>query len=111
MAWYFLPVVAAIPAAADALTQTALQRRALPNDVHAQMDHYSGVVLSALEMPATLAVAALGVAAAFLVFGLSGLAYSTYMSVADVGWSWASGFAGIATIVTVETWARRAATT
>jgi hypothetical protein len=112
-------VVAAVPAVAYALTQAALQRHALPGDVHAQMDHYSGVALTALAMPATVAVAGLGTpgwrlvgrigAAAFVVFGFAGVAYSTRMSAPEVGWAWASVVAGAATIVATEAEARRAA--
>jgi hypothetical protein len=115
-----IAVVAAFPAVAYALTQAALQRDAMPGDVHAQMHHFSGVALTALAMPATLLVAAIGgpgwrlvawiAAAAFLAFGLAGLAYSSYVSAPDVAWSWASIGASVATLVVGETHARRSGT-
>jgi hypothetical protein len=108
----------AVPAIAYALTQAALQRHGIGGDVHVDMHHYSLVALAAVAMPVMVLVAALGAAgwravgwlgsAALVVFGVSGLAYSSYTSAPDVGWSWASVAAGVAVVVVTEAQARRA---
>jgi hypothetical protein len=110
-------LIAAVPAVAYALTQASLQRHGTSLDVHAQMHHYSGSAVAALALPATVLVAAVGSggwravgwigAAAFVLFGVSALAYSTYVSAPDVVWSWASIVGGIVVLALTELEARR----
>jgi len=111
-------IVAAIPAVAYALTQAALQRHALPGDPHGDAHHYSGAAVAALALPATVLVASIGgrdwriVAwtggAAFLLFGIFGLAFSTYTSAPEPVWSWASIADGVLVLAVSELQARRA---
>jgi hypothetical protein len=110
-------LIAAVPAVAYALTQASFQRHGTSLDVHAQMHHYSGSAVAALALPATVLVAAVGGAgwravgwigaAAFVVFGVSALAYSTYVSAPDPVWSWASIVGGIVVLALTELEARR----
>lgn len=112
-----LAVVSAVPSVAFALTQGALQRNALAGDVHAEMHHYSGIAITALAMPATLLVAALGTrgwrvvawigGAAFVLFGLSAVVYDGYVSAPAAGWGWAALACGLAAISTAELEERR----
>jgi fucose 4-O-acetylase-like acetyltransferase len=111
-------VLAAVPAIAYALTQASLQRHAIPGDPHGDAHHYSGAAVAAVALPATVLVAAFGGAgrrivgwigaAALVLFGLSGLAFSSYVSAPDPVWSWASIAAGVVVAVATEVGARSA---
>jgi fucose 4-O-acetylase-like acetyltransferase len=110
-------IVAAIPAVAYALTQSSLQRHAIPGDPHGDAHHYSGSAVAALALPATVLVASVGGrgwrvvgwigAAAFLLFGLASLAFASYTSAPDAVWAWASVVAGVVTAAVTEIEARR----
>jgi hypothetical protein len=105
-------IVAAVPSIAYTLAQASLQRHGSPLDPHAEMHHYSGVAVSAVALPAAVLVAAIGgagwrivgwiAATAFVLFGVFGLAFSTYASAPAVGWSWASVAAGLAVFALTE---------
>jgi disulfide bond formation protein DsbB len=111
-------VIAAVPAIAYALTQASLQRHAIPGDPHGDAHHYSGAAVAALALPAAVLIAAVGragwrvvgwvAAAAFVLFGAAGLAFSTYTSAPDAVWAWASVGAGILVLALTELEARRA---
>jgi fucose 4-O-acetylase-like acetyltransferase len=111
-------VIAAIPSIAYTLTQASLQRHGLPADVHAQMHHYSGLAVTALAMPATVLVAAVGAqgwhlvawigGVAFALFGIVGLAFAHYVGAPASGWAWASIAAGVVTVGAAEVERRRA---
>jgi hypothetical protein len=113
-------VIAAIPAIAYALTQASLQRHAIPGDPHGDAHHYSGAAVAAVALPATVLIAGVGRAgwrvvgwigaAAFAVFGLAGVAYSTHVSAPDTVWAWGSVAAGILVLLLTELEARRGAT-
>jgi hypothetical protein len=110
-------VIAAVPAVAYALTQSSLQRHGTSLDVHAEMHHYSGAAVAAVALPAAVLVAAIGgrgwrivgwiAAAGLVLFGISSLAFSTYMSAPDPVWGWASVAAGLVVLAVTELEARR----
>jgi hypothetical protein len=110
-------VIAAIPAIAYALTQASLQRHAIAGDPHGDAHHYSGAAVAAVALPATVFVAALGRvgwravawigSAAFVLFGLASVAYSTYTSAPDAVWGWASVATGAVVLLVAELEARR----
>lgn len=114
-----LAALTAVPLIAYALTQTGFQRDAMPGDPHAEMHHYSGVAVTALALPATILVAALGArgwravawigGVGFVVFGLVSLAFAGHVSAPDEGWAWAAVAAGLAAIGAGEVQARRSA--
>ena len=110
-------IVAAAPAIAYALTQSALQRHAIPGDPHGDAHHYSGSAVAAVALPTTVLVASIGGrgwrivgwigAMAFVVFGVASLSFSSYMSAPDPLWAWASVLAGMLVAVLTEIEARR----
>jgi fucose 4-O-acetylase-like acetyltransferase len=110
-------VVAFVPAIAYALAEAKLQRHGTSLDPHADMHHYSGAAVAAVSLPATVLVAAIGRAAwaivgwigaaALVLFGVSGLAFSDYVSAPDPAWCWASVATGFVVFALTEFEARR----
>jgi fucose 4-O-acetylase-like acetyltransferase len=110
-------VLAFVPAIAYALAQASLQRHGTSLDPHADMHHYSGAAVAAVSLPATVLVAGIGRAAwrivgwigaaALVLFGVSGLAFSDYVSAPDPAWCWASVATAVVVFALTESEARR----
>lgn len=107
-----MAIVAAVPATAYALTQSALERNGLPGDPHLEFHHYSGIAATALILVAAALVASFGSPGARVVawlagfgtalFGLISLVYPDHTSAMESPWTWLAILWGIAFVALAE---------